>query len=179
MLNWLSQHENIVTMALWVINALILLALAGPWLEKLHYEKQHRVHLRMAARAMARLAVFDSWVRAGGRNSHLAVMVEKSLREDYVWSVRNHGDEYYESFKKYMAEAERELEALLNEKDLPLDDVELDTDECAACGGTGYKMLEHEVFGDGKVDYVKVLCEHCHGKGFIDLKGDVRNEEKS
>lgn len=112
-LRFVDVYGHLVTVSSWLISAIMLALLVYPVYEKWRYQKQFRKHLRLAARAQARLAVFDSWVRSGGRKSQLNVDVERDLRNDYAAAARKGGPEFFSDYEAAEVEADMELNGLM------------------------------------------------------------------
>lgn len=78
--------------------------------------KQRRLyftHQRVSAMSQARFAVFDSFIRAGGRTTPLEESIEMQFRNDYASRAEKQGADYYELFHEYETRADQELLAVI------------------------------------------------------------------
>lgn len=132
------------------------------------YQRKFRRHVRVSAMMLARLAVFDSWVRSGGRKEPLCEDVELQLRMDYVNSARRNGPEYMKDYVMHEERADADLMALIVQYGLPKGTEHVDpfkTDLCTACDGTGKGVLPHYTSAQHQPSDVTFPCPHCHGTG--------------
>lgn len=75
--------------------------------------RTHRMGQWFSAQDYARLAVFDSFVRCGGRTSLISEQMEFSLRETYAATAKRKGEKFYTQFVEQETRADRELEAAI------------------------------------------------------------------
>lgn len=112
-LSYLTSWEfanNYLTPFMWFVSAVS----TGVCLWSLYsIRRTHRMGQWFSAQDYARLAVFDSFVRAGGRSSHISEQMEFSLRETYAAAAKRKGENFYRQFEHFETMADRELEAAI------------------------------------------------------------------
>lgn len=113
MLNWVLQHRVELTAIAWIGNILLCVPVLWMAVNTFNYRRKLRRHLRMSAHVLARYAVLDSWVRAGGALNVLGENVRGSIMSDYRMNARKHGEEYAAVYEAAEQDAERDLQAVL------------------------------------------------------------------
>jgi hypothetical protein len=121
-IDFIVKNAQLIIAISWVLTAVSMIGLLPVvWMKwsDWRYQLQYRRHLRVTAMCMARLAVFDSWVRSGGRKEPICEDLERSLREDYAASAARCGPEYLNEFVMHEERADADLMALINTHRLP------------------------------------------------------------
>ena len=77
------------------------------------YSRRIQIRAKASAQSMARLAVFDSWIRSGGRTNALEEYLELELRNEWAEKAKHHGNEYYRAFCAAEEQADQELIAVI------------------------------------------------------------------
>lgn len=127
MTQWFDTHYDLIVLLCWVVTALSMLTVIYPVYESWQYKRRFRRHLTIAARAQARYAVFDSWIRGGGRRTSLGRDIELVLREEYAAQAKKNGPAYFATYEKYEQEADGEIERLM--QSLEIKEVEDEQEE--------------------------------------------------
>lgn len=113
LIDWLNDYGHAVLVGCWIISTITAVMLLYPVYDNWRYRRQHRAQLRIAARVHARFAVFDSYVRGGGRQSDLGREIELQLRDEQAAYARSNGEDYYRDYVTYETEADNELAVLM------------------------------------------------------------------
>lgn len=169
MIDQIYRYWDAYLLATTLISAAAMLPYTFVVVMRWYREKQYQSYLRMSALIMGRYAVFDSWVRAGGRHDALMEDLERSIREEHAAAAANIGPNYLQEFTKHETAADEQLMALIESHGLPKGVTYGDPfkeDLCSACGGTGYVMIEHHSLEKRLAD-VKAPCRYCFtGKNY-------------
>lgn len=110
---FITKYESALTVGAWLLTALSCLPVVYVVLERWRYNKQFRRRVRASAQQQARLAVFDAWIRSGGRQTALNETIEHEIRDEYSALAMKHGEEYYAEFVRHETEADNQLMQLI------------------------------------------------------------------
>lgn len=163
MIEQIHQHWAAYVIAATILSAIAMLPWTYVMFMRWCRERQYQSHLRLSALVMARLSVFDAWVRSGGRKDALMEDLERSIREEYAAEAQRVGPNYYAEWCRHENAAEEALNALIETHGLPMGVTCGDPfkeDVCSYCEGTGVVNVELESLDKGKVE-IKAPCHYC------------------
>lgn len=112
---WLSSPEQAaaVNAAIWLSLVLSLIWMAVQAVNNWRWRRAQVRRTVAAAKAQARLAVFDSWLRAGGWHNDLNELAYAGYLREYREAVEKHGIEYFTEFCEEVELAQVELDKTL------------------------------------------------------------------
>lgn len=113
MIEFVVRNAELIKTVAWVVMAIISVPPAYWMYEHYRWKRRERRNLHAAARLMARLAVFESWVRTGGRQSALCEDLELKMREDYAMVAKRVSPAYFKEFEAHEERADQELSELI------------------------------------------------------------------
>lgn len=163
MINEILLHWDAYLLATTLVSSAAMLPFTFVVVMRWYREKQYQSYLRMSALIMGRYAVFDSWVRAGGRHDVLMEDLERSIRDEHAAAAAAIGPNYLAEFTRHETAADEQLMALIKAHGLPKGVTYGDPfkeDLCSSCDGTGFVMIEHYTCDKGMLN-TKVPCRYC------------------
>lgn len=113
---WLSSPTQAATVnaVLWGTAVITVMYTLGSAALNLRWRHQQAKRMVARARNQARVAVFNSWVNAGGWSNELQVSLYDSQRRQYDAVARKQGDEFYSDYCEEIELAEAELDSTLH-----------------------------------------------------------------
>jgi hypothetical protein len=112
---WLSSPEQAaaVNAAIWLSLVLSVVWMAVQAFNTWRWRRSQVRRTVAAAKAQARLAVFDSWLRAGGWMNDLTELAYDGFLREYREMAEKHGVEYFSEFCEELELAQVELDKTL------------------------------------------------------------------
>lgn len=110
---WLSSpgQAALVNMAIWASLIVSVLWMMFSTLQRVRFDRKMVRRTQASAKAQARLAVFNSWIKAGGWTTDLSDSIYDSLLRQYDEMAMKHGDEYFSDYceEKELAQAQLDV----------------------------------------------------------------------